>query len=105
MVEELSKKDIKELRHLLVLWEDANISDSILMAEPGRESQRQEIEESARARDEETFSNEVPVPTPTDIISTAEATERSGSTYLFVVIALVLVFAIGAGYVSHRTDS
>ncbi|MFN2140585.1 MAG: hypothetical protein ACK2U5_08895 [Candidatus Promineifilaceae bacterium] len=47
--------------------------------------------------------DEGPASTATEIISTPEATERTGSTYLFVVIALVVGFALGAGYVSHRT--
>lgn len=48
---------------------------------------------------------EVPVSTATEIVSVAETTERTGSTLLFVVMALVVGFAIGAGYVSHRTGS
>lgn len=41
----------------------------------------------------------------TEIESEALATERSGSTALLIVVALVVGFALGAGYVSHRTGS
>ncbi len=41
----------------------------------------------------------------TELVSEAESTERTGSTALFIVIALVVGFALGAGYVSHRTGS
>ncbi len=38
-------------------------------------------------------------------LSAPESNQRNGSTWLFVVIALVVGFAIGAGYVSHRASS
>jgi len=44
-----------------------------------------------------------PVPTATEIVSTAEANEHSGTSALFIVIAIIAGFALGAGYVSHRT--
>jgi len=44
-----------------------------------------------------------PAPTATEIVSTAEANEQSGTNALFIVIAIVVSFALGAGYVSYRT--
>lgn len=38
-------------------------------------------------------------------LSTAEANQRAGSTWLFVVVALVAGIALGAGYISYRTGS
>ncbi len=38
-------------------------------------------------------------------LSTAEANQRAGSTWLFVIIALVAGIALGAGYISYRTGS
>jgi hypothetical protein len=46
-----------------------------------------------------------PVPTATEVVSVAEANEHSGTNALFVVIAIVVSFALGAGYVSYRTGS
>lgn len=37
--------------------------------------------------------------------STPQANQRAGSTILFVVVALIVGFAVGAGYVSHRAGS
>ena len=41
----------------------------------------------------------------TAVNSTAETNQRIGSTILFVIVALVVGFAVGAGYVSHRAGS
>lgn len=46
-----------------------------------------------------------PTARPTEALTLAEENERNGSTALFVIIALVAGFALGAGYVSHRTGS
>lgn len=40
-----------------------------------------------------------------ETLSTPESNQRNGSTWLFVAIALVLGFALGAGYISYRTSS
>lgn len=94
--------------------EVVDVSQSVLTAEP---SANTALESAAPVRDapasqesepeqsEAVQENEAPVSKATDIISSPEATERTGSTYLFVVIALVVGFALGAGYVSHRTGS
>ena len=44
-------------------------------------------------------------PAPTEVISAPEAAERSGSGLVFIVVALVAGFALGAGYVSHKAGS
>jgi hypothetical protein len=41
----------------------------------------------------------------TAVNSTAETNQRIGSTILFVLVALVVGFAVGAGYVSYRAGS
>jgi len=40
-----------------------------------------------------------------DTISTAEANQRTGSTWLFVIIALIAGIALGAGFISYRSGS
>jgi hypothetical protein len=85
--------------------ENPAVSESAITAEPLTEEESM-AETPDLAEKEETQSNEVlPAPTPTEIVTTAEANERSGSTALFIVIAVVAGFAIGAGYVNHRTSS
>ncbi len=37
--------------------------------------------------------------------TTAETNQRIGSTVLFVIVALIVGFAVGAGYVSHKAGS
>ena len=90
---------------------EEGILDSILTAEPGDNPETRD-EEPAQAENEEPAGNEenelpagqsIPAPTPTEIVSTAEANQRSGSNALFVIMALIVGFAVGAGYVSHRT--
>jgi hypothetical protein len=54
---------------------------------------------------EELLEASEPTAGPTEIVSTPVATERGGSTALFVVVALVVGIALGAGYVSYRTGS
>lgn len=40
-----------------------------------------------------------------DTLSTAEVNQRTGSTWLFVIIALIAGVALGAGFISYRTGS
>ncbi len=40
-----------------------------------------------------------------ETMSAPESNQRSGSTWLFVAIALIIGFALGAGYVSYRASS
>jgi uncharacterized protein HemX len=40
-----------------------------------------------------------------ETLSTPESNQRNGSTWLFVAIALVVGFALGAGYISYRASS
>jgi hypothetical protein len=92
--------------------EDNAIVDSILTAEPGSmvDAMEEEPTRSAgRDESENEKEKETPLvqttPIPTEIVSTAETNERNGSNVLFIVITLVVGFAIGAGYVNHRTGS
>ena len=101
------------------LSEEVDITQSVLTAEPqsdagaaGEASEREEQDREApgnetadRQEDQVVQADVGPAYTATEIVSAPEATERTGSTYLFVVIALVVGFAIGAGYVSHRAGS
>ena len=86
--------------------DDSTAVESILTAKPrAEETQTMEKQPEPTNNEETSLVEEIPLPTPTIIVSAAEANERSGSTALFVVIALVVGFAIGAGYISHRTGS
>ncbi|MDX1415449.1 MAG: hypothetical protein R3293_14730 [Candidatus Promineifilaceae bacterium] len=40
-----------------------------------------------------------------ETVSTAEANQRIGSTWLFIIIALIAGIALGAGFISYRADS
>ena len=40
-----------------------------------------------------------------EALSAPENNQRNGSTWLFVAIALVIGFALGAGYVSYKASS
>jgi hypothetical protein len=96
-----------------VLDEVDSEDDSVAIATAAASGKAEERnEEPARSEDNE-GQNEVaqakssispsPVPTATEIISTAEANEQTGTNALLIVIAIVVSFALGAGYVSHRT--
>jgi hypothetical protein len=102
------------------VFDDVDISQSVLTAVPpnngeaavsASDNASDNVSEQVEASqggseavgDQVVRPDEGPASTATEIISAPEATERTGSTYLFVVIALVVGFALGAGYVSHRT--
>ncbi len=92
--------------------DEVDISQSVLTAVPhNNEETAADVSEQEEPGDEVSEREEAqvvrpddaPASTATEIVSSPEATERTGTTYLFVVIALVIGFALGAGYVSHRT--
>ena len=84
--------------------EEVEAPVSVLTAEPPSSEERI-VEATNREDKKETPLKEGPTEVAKEIPSAAEATEKSGSTALFVVMALVVGFAFGAGYVSHRTGS
>ncbi len=86
------------------LPDEVDISQSVLTAEPPIDPAARD-ETSIVTENEESLSGESPLAAVTEVPSAAEANERTGSTILFVVIAIVVGFAIGAGYISHRTGS
>jgi hypothetical protein len=93
---------------LPAIEKDNAIVDSILTAEPDNVMEEEKPTNSAgRNEGENEKEKESPLihttPVPTEIVSTAETNERYGSNVLFIVITLVVGFAIGAGYVNHRT--
>jgi hypothetical protein len=49
--------------------------------------------------------SEINEDSPNEILSTPETNQRNGSTWLFVAIALIVGFALGAGYVSYKASS
>lgn len=61
---------------------------------------RDSTDEMVAQINEEIDEGEIP-----ETLSTPENNQRNGSTWLFVIIALILGFALGAGYVSHRASS
>jgi hypothetical protein len=91
--------------------ETKNGSEAISTAAVGDKAEARDDEpalsESSEGQDEITQTklsqSPSPDPTPTEIRSTAEANEQSGTNALFIVIAIVVGFALGAGYVSYRT--
>lgn len=103
--------NVKEPESTSVASVEEEIFESFLTAEPGDETETRNEEPAQADRGEaEGFEGQetpleqtTPVPTATEIVSTAEANERSGSNALFIFVALIVGFAIGAGYVSHRS--
>jgi len=69
-------------------------------ASSGTESSQERINdssESGSAENNEVISTVEPLSTP-------ESNQRTGSTWLFVAIALIVGFALGAGYVNYRAS-
>jgi hypothetical protein len=83
------------------------VPGAILTAEPRptRRTIEENVQQTPVAVAQVRTADETSEPAATEVLSPAQATERSGSTALFIVIALVTGFALGAGYVSHRTGT
>lgn len=84
---------------------DTTLSESVLPAEPRGEAGTGEVEPQRVEKEVTKSSSEAPGSTTTEIISAAKANERNGSNALFITIAFVVIFAFGAGYISHRAGS
>jgi hypothetical protein len=65
------------------------------------------VAENSQERNEESSGSEVnnEVVSTTVPLSIPESNQRTGSTWLFVAIALIVGFALGAGYVHYRASS
>ncbi len=65
----------------------------------------EEINETAKEAVNETVDEEIDESSVDKPLSAPESNQRNGSTWLFIVIALIVGFALGAGYVSYRASS
>ena len=87
------------------LQDDAGLAAPVSTAGHPAAEEAAEQEPGRAEQEENAPLNDSPDSRPTEIVSAAEANERSGFNALFIVIALVVGFAVGAGYISSRTRS
>jgi hypothetical protein len=91
--------------------EDFDAADEVLPAtivaavldvedSPQKSTASNAVESSASASEDNNEVIRTAVP-----LSTPESNQRTGSTWLFVAIALIVGFALGAGYVHYRASS